>query len=183
MAIIIIVILVVLIGGYIILYNNLQSAKVDTEESWSQIDVQLQRRNDLIPNLVETTKGYAQHERQTLDEVVSLRNQLMSLPADDHQGKMELSNQITDALKSIFALSENYPDLKASQQFSQLQEELTNTENKIAYSRQLFNSSAAVFNKKLVTFPSNLVAKMSHLSKIEYLQAPSEAKEAPKVNF
>lgn len=181
--IVIIVLLVVLIGGYIFFYNNLQTAKVNTEESWSQIDVQLQRRNDLIPNLVETTKGYAKHERETLDEVVSLRNQLIELPADAHQEKMEISNQLTDALKSIFALSENYPDLKASQQFSQLQEELTNTENKIAYSRQLFNSSAALFNKKLVTFPSNLVAKMSHLSKIDYLQAPTAAKEIPTVHF
>ncbi|WP_290033509.1 LemA family protein [Ligilactobacillus cholophilus] len=181
--IILIILLVVIIGGYVILYNNLQTAKVNTEEAWSQIDVQLQRRNDLIPNLVEATKGYAKHERETFEEVVKLRNKIMTLPADAHQEKMEISNQLTDALKSIFALSENYPDLKASQQFSQLQEELTNTENKIAYSRQLFNSSAAIFNKKLVVFPSNLVAKFSHLTKIDYLQVPQDVKDVPQIHF
>lgn len=133
--IIIVVLAVILIGGYIVLYNGLQRAKVYTEEAWSQIDVQLQRRNDLIPNLVNTVKGYAEHEKSTFEQVVQLRNQLVNVPADDHQQKMELSNQITDSLKSIFALSENYPDLKASTEFSQLQEELSNTENKIAYSR------------------------------------------------
>ena len=166
------------------MYNGLQRAKVNTDESWSQIDVQLKRRNDLIPNLVETTKGYAKHERETLSKVVELRNQMVALPADvDPQKKMELSNQLTDSLKSIFALAENYPDLKASQNFTQLQEELTNTENKIAYSRQLFNSSAALYNQKLVTFPSNMVAHIHHMTKVNYLEIPSAAKEAPKVSF
>ena len=138
----------------------------------------------MIPNLVETTKGYAKHERETLSKVVELRNQMVALPADvDPQKKMELSNQLTDSLKSIFALAENYPDLKASQNFTQLQEELTNTENKIAYSRQLFNSSAAVYNQKLLTFPSNVVAKMHHFTKVNYLEIPAEEKEAPKVSF
>ena len=147
--IIVIALIVIVVAVYISMYNGLQRAKVNTDESWSQIDVQLKRRNDLIPNLVETTKGYAKHERETLSKVVELRNQMVALPADvDPQKKMELSNQLTDSLKSIFALAENYPDLKASQNFTQLQEELTNTENKIAYSRQLFNSSAAVYNQK-----------------------------------
>lgn len=151
--IIVIALIVIVVAVYISMYNGLQRAKVNTDESWSQIDVQLKRRNDLIPNLVETTKGYAKHERETLSKVVELRNQMVALPADvDPQKKMELSNQLTDSLKSIFALAENYPDLKASQNFTQLQEELTNTENKIAYSRQLFNSSAAVYNQKLLTF-------------------------------
>lgn len=180
---IILVVVVVLVVAYIMLYNSLQRAKVNTDEAWSQIDVQLQRRNDLIPNLVETTKGYAKHERETLTQVVSLRNKIMQLPADAHQEKMEISNQLTDALKSIFALSENYPDLKASQEFSQLQEELTNTENKIAYSRQLFNSSAALYNQKLVTFPSNMIAKIHRMEKVNYLETPVAAKEAPKVSF
>lgn len=180
---IVLVIVIALVITYIVMYNGLQRAKVNTDEAWSQIDVQLQRRNDLIPNLVETTKGYAKHERETLDEVVGLRNKIMQLTADAHQEKMEISNQLTDALKSIFALSENYPDLKASQEFSQLQEELTNTENKIAYSRQLFNSSAALYNQKLVTFPSNMVAHIYHMTKVNYLETPSAAKEAPKVSF
>lgn len=182
--IIVIALIVIVVAVYISIYNGLQRAKVNTDESWSQIDVQLKRRNDLIPNLVETTKGYAKHERETLSKVVELRNQMVALPADvDPQKKMELSNQLTDSLKSIFALAENYPDLKASQNFTQLQEELTNTENKIAYSRQLFNSSAAVYNQKLLTFPSNVVAKMHHFTKVNYLEIPAEEKEAPKVSF
>ncbi|MBD5789927.1 LemA family protein [Ligilactobacillus salivarius] len=182
--IIVIALIVIVVAVYISMYNGLQRAKVNTDESWSQIDVQLKRRNDLIPNLVETTKGYAKHESETLSKVVELRNQMVALPADvDPQKKMELSNQLTDSLKSIFALAENYPDLKASQNFTQLQEELTNTENKIAYSRQLFNSSAAVYNQKLLTFPSNVVAKMHHFTKVNYLEIPAEEKEAPKVSF
>lgn len=182
--IIVIALVVIVVAVYISMYNGLQRAKVNTDESWSQIDVQLKRRNDLIPNLIETTKGYAKHERETLSKVVELRNQMVALPADvDPQKKMELSNQLTDSLKSIFALAENYPDLKASQNFTQLQEELTNTENKIAYSRQLFNSSAAVYNQKLLTFPSNVVAKMHHFTKVNYLEIPAEEKEAPKVSF
>lgn len=182
--IIVIALIVIVVAVYISMYNGLQRAKVNTDESWSQIDVQLKRRNDLIPNLIETTKGYAKHERETLSKVVELRNQMVALPADvDPQKKMELSNQLTDSLKSIFALAENYPDLKASQNFTQLQEELTNTENKIAYSRQLFNSSAAVYNQKLLTFPSNVVAKMHHFTKVNYLEIPAEEKEAPKVSF
>lgn len=181
--IIILIIVIILIFGYISLYNNLQRAKVYTDEAWSQIDVQLKRRNDLIPNLVETTKGYAKHERQTFAQVVELRNQLINVPADQPQKKMELSNQLSESLKSIFALAESYPDLKANQEFTKLMEELSNTENKIAYSRQLFNSSAASYNQKLLTFPSNLVAKIHHLTKVNYLEVPAEEKTAPKVSF
>ncbi|MDD6419997.1 MAG: LemA family protein [Lactobacillus delbrueckii] len=184
MAVWIIAILVVLIViFYISAYNGLQKAKVNTEEAWSQISVQLKRRNDLIPNLVETVKGYAKHEKETLSKVVELRNQLTQLPADDHEGAMQLSNQITDSLKTIFALSENYPDLKANTNFANLQEELTNTENKIAYSRQLFNSSAAVYNKMLVVFPSNIVANIHHFTKVDYLDIPEEETKVPKVSF
>lgn len=144
---IIVIIAILLVIVYIAVYNGLQKAKVYTDESWSQIDVQLKRRNDLIPNLVETTKGYAKHEKETLENVVHLRNQLTNIPSDDHAQTLKVSNQISDALKSIFALSENYPDLKANQNFLKLQEELTNTENKIAYSRQLYNSSAALYDQ------------------------------------
>lgn len=184
MAVWIIAILVVLIViFYISAYNGLQKAKVNTEEAWSQISVQLKRRNDLIPNLVETVKGYAKHEKETLSKVVELRNQLTQLPADDHEKAMQLSNQITDSLKTIFALSENYPDLKANTNFANLQEELTNTENKIAYSRQLFNSSAAVYNKMLLVFPSNIVANIHHFTKVDYLDIPEEETKVPKVSF
>lgn len=184
MAVWIIAILVVLIViFYISAYNGLQKAKVNTEEAWSQISVQLKRRNNLIPNLVETVKGYAKHEKETLSKVVELRNQLTQLPADDHEGAMQLSNQITDSLKTIFALSESYPDLKANTNFANLQEELTNTENKIAYSRQLFNSSAAVYNKMLLVFPSNIVANIHHFTKVDYLEIPEEETKVPKVSF
>ncbi len=184
MAVWIIAILVVLIViFYISAYNGLQKAKVNTEEAWSQISVQLKRRNDLIPNLVETVKGYAKHEKETLSKVVELRNQLTQLPADDHEGAMQLSNQITDSLKTIFALSESDPDLKANTNCANLQEELTNTENKIAYSRQLFNSSAAVYNKMLLVFPSNIVANIHHFTKVDYLEIPEEETKVPKVSF
>lgn len=180
---IILIIVVLLIAIYITAYNGLQKAKVYTEESWSQIDVQLKRRNDLIPNLVETVKGYAKHESETFEKVVQLRNQLTQVPADNREETLKVSNQITDSLKTIFALSENYPDLKANQNFLKLQEELTNTENKIAYSRQLYNSSAAQYDQKLLTFPSNIIAKIHGFKRIDYLETPAEEKEVPKVKF
>ena len=180
---IIIAIIVLIVAIYIVTYNGLQRAKVYAEEAWSQIDVQLKRRNDLIPNLVETTKGYAKHEKSTFEEVVNLRNQLVNVSQDNHEEAMKLSNQITDSLKSIFALAEAYPDLKANQNFLKLQEELTNTENKIAYSRQLYNSTVATYDQKLLTFPSNIVAKWHHFTKINYLETPSEEKNVPQVKF
>lgn len=180
---VLIIVLVLIVAIYIASYNGLQRAKVYTEESWSQIDVQLKRRNDLIPNLVETVKGYAAHEKDTFSQVVALRNQLNSIPSDQHQEMMKVSNQLSDTLKTIFALQENYPDLKANQQFNQLMEELTNTENKIAYSRQLYNSSAAQYNQKLLTFPSNIVASMNHFTKVDYLQIPEAEKAVSKVSF
>ena len=182
-AIIVIVIVVLLVLLYISIYNSLVRMRTNAQESWSQIDVQLQRRNDLIPNLVNTVKGYSKYEAKTLEQVTSLRQQIAELPANAHQEKMAVSDKLTGALNSLYAVAENYPDLKASQEFSQLQEELTNTENKIAYSRQLFNSSAALYNQKLVTFPSNMVAHIHHMTKVNYLETPSAAKEAPKVSF
>ncbi|KRN93749.1 LemA family protein [Pediococcus stilesii] len=182
-------VIAVIIIAVVVMYNGLIKARTYTEESWSQIDVQLKRRNDLIPNLVNTVKGYATHEKETLSRVVQLRNQLVDQtsnpnPTTDQREKMmETSNQITDSLKSIFALSENYPDLKANQEFTKLMEELTNTENKIAYSRQLFNSSVASYNIKLQSFPSNLIAKMGNFQQVNYLQVPEEETKAPSVSF
>jgi len=182
-AIILIVIVALLVVWYISYYNGLIRTRTHVQESWSQIDVQLKRRNDLIPNLVSTTKGYANYEQSTLKKVVELRNQLTAIPADDHQQTMEVSNQLSTTLRSLFALSENYPDLKANTQFTQLMEELTNTENKIAYSRQLYNSSVANLTMKIQSFPSNIVAKIHHFQESDYLQVPEEEKVAPKVNF
>ncbi|WP_203639874.1 LemA family protein [Levilactobacillus wangkuiensis] len=182
-AIILVIVLVLLVVWYISSYNGLIRTRTHVQESWSQIDVQLKRRNDLIPNLVSTTKGYANYEQSTLKKVVALRNQLTEVPAGDHQQTMEVSNQLSTTLRSLFALSENYPDLKANTQFTQLMEELTNTENKISYSRQLYNSSVASLTVKIQSFPSNIVAKVHHFQESDYLQVPEEEKTAPKVNF
>lgn len=183
MIFIVLIIAVALIAAYVTMYNGLQSSKVQVDEAWSQIDVQLKRRNDLIPNLVATTKGYAKHEQETLTKVVTLRNQLTQVPDDARQEKMDVSNQITDTLKTVFALSENYPDLKADTSFLKLQEELTNTENKISYARQLYNSCVAGFNQKLVTIPTNIVAKMHHMEPVKYLETQESEKAVPKVEF
>lgn len=179
----IVIILIILVVLYIAIYNGLQRVKVNIEESWSQIDVQLKRRNDLIPNLVETVKGYAKHESETLEKVIQLRNQLVQIPTGNHQEQMQVSNQLTDSLKSIFALSESYPNLKANENFAQLQEELVNTENKLAYSRQLYNSTVSFFNKKILVFPSNIVASIHGFTKQEFLATPSEERNVPKVKF
>ena len=185
MAVWIIAILVVLIViFYISAYNGLQKAKVNTEEAWSQISVQLKRRNDLIPNLVETVKGYAKHEKETLSKVVELRNQLTQLPADDHEGAMQLSNQITDSLKTIFALSESYPDLKANQNFQDLQHQLEGTENRINVARQRYNEAVQSFNAVIRGFPGRLInERLLHLERKEYFKATGQVHEAPAVTF
>jgi LemA protein len=183
------IIVAVIVIAVVVMYNGLVKARTYTQESWSQISVQLKRRNDLIPNLVNTVKGYAEHEKGTLSQVVQLRNQMVDQTSNtnpttnEREAMMETSNQLSGTLKSIFALSENYPDLKANQEFNKLMEELTNTENKIAYSRQLFNSSVASYNIKLQTFPSNLVAKMGSFKPTEYLQVPEEETKTPTVSF
>ena len=180
---IVILVLVVIIGIYVVMYNGLVQLRVHAQESWSQIDVQLQRRNDLIPNLVSTVKGYSKFEASTLAKVTELRTALNNVPDDDHAKKMEVSNQLTGTLRTLFAVSENYPDLKASAEYQQLMEELSNTENKIAYSRQLYNSTVAALNAKIQSFPSNIVAKLHHFTQMDYLQEPESAKAAPKVSF
>lgn len=181
--IIIAVIVVLLIIAYISIYNGLIKVRTYVQESWSQIDVQLKRRNDLIPNLIETVKGYSHYEQSTLQKVTELRNQLINVPSGDHEQAMAVSDQLSNSLKSIFAVGEAYPDLKADQEYSRLMEELSNTENKIAYSRQLYNSSVASLNMKLQSFPSNIVGSIHHFSQADYLQVPEEEKAAPKVSF
>jgi LemA protein len=173
--------IIVVLGIYVIsVYNALIKLRNWVKESWSQIDVQLKRRHDLIPNLVDTVKGYAKHERETLDQVVQARNQLIS---GSPQERMDADNQIETALKSIFALSEAYPDLKANQNFLNLQEELSNTENKVAYSRQLYNKTVADYNIKRETFPGNIFASMFGFRAEEQLTTPEAEKVVPKVSF
>lgn len=154
---------------------------MQTKEAWSQIDVQLKRRNDLLPNLIETVKGYAKYEGSTLEKVAELRNQVAA--ATSPAAAMRASDELTRQVSGIFAVAESYPDLKASANFSQLQEELTNTENKIAYSRQLYNSVTSNYNVKLETFPSNVIAKMFGFKAAEFLETPEEEKAVPKVDF
>lgn len=177
------VIIVLIVLFYVSIYNGLVKARVWVQEAWSQIDVQLKRRNDLLPNLVETVKGYASHEKDTFSKVVGMRNQLTQIPAENHEETMQVSNQISESLKTIFALSESYPDLKANQNFQQLQEALTTTENKISYSRQLYNSSVATYNIKIQSFPGNVVAGIHKFTQENMLETPAEEKAVPKISF
>lgn len=181
MALIIVVVIIVLILWGIALYNGLVRSRMQTKESWSQIDVQLKRRNDLIPNLIETVKGYAAYEEKTFTKITELRQQVADAktPAE----AMHASNALTNQLSNLIAVAENYPDLKANNSFIKLQDELTNTENKIAYSRQLFNTTTANYNVKLETFPSNLIAGMFGFKPSQFLETPEEEKDVPKVTF
>lgn len=165
---------------FIFSYNSLVKLRNWVEESWSQIDVQLKRRYDLIPNLVETVKGYAAHEKETLELVIKARNQLIQGTPEE---RMDADHQLTGALKSIFALSEAYPDLKANQNFLKLQEELTTTENKVAYARQLYNKTVAEYNIKRETFPTVLIAGMLGFQRKEQLTIPEAERETPQVKF
>lgn len=153
LAVIVIIVLII-----IMMYNNLVKLKLRVENSWSQIDVQLQRRFDLIPNLIETVKGYMIHEKETFEKITQLRTSWAK--AESVGQKASLDNQLSDALKTIMAVSENYPDLKANQNFSELQEELRNTENKISFSRQFYNDSVTLYNTQLEVFPSNIIANL-----------------------
>jgi LemA protein len=173
---------VVIIAGFAwYLYNSIIVARMRVSEALSQIDVQLKRRTDLIPNLVETVKGYAKHERELFEKVTAARSNLVSAkgPAE----KAEANNQLSQTLKSIFAVAEAYPDLKASQNFMELQEELSDTENKIAYARQFYNSIVLSYNAKLQVFPNLLFAKVLNFQPAEFFGATAEEKEPVKVNF
>ena len=166
----------------IAIYNGLVQKRIRCEEAWSQIDVQLKRRYDLIPNLVETVKGYAAHERETLEAVIKARNQAIS--AEGVQQQAEAENFLTGALKQLFALSESYPNLKANENFAQLQEELTSTENKIAFSRQHYNDSTAVYNTARQKFPNNTVAGMFGFKQRDFFEIEdATVRETPKVSF
>jgi LemA protein len=162
-------------------YNKIVRLENRIDNSWAQIDVQLKRRADLIPNLMEAVKGYMKHEKTVLENVTKARSALMS--AKTPQESIDADNMLTGALKSLFAVSENYPDLKASQNFLQLQDELTTTENKVAYSRQHFNDSVLLFNNTIEAIPGNLFAKLMGKKEREMLKAEEADRKVPKVSF
>jgi LemA protein len=175
-----------IVGLYAIsIYNSLVSRKVETENAWSQIDVQLKRRYDLIPNLVETVKGYASHEKETLERVIQARNAAINAKSVSDHAVAE--NQLTGALKTIFALSEAYPDLKANQNFLALQEELSSTENKIGFARQHYNDVVSNFNRTLQMFPANIFAGLFGFRAVEFFQLAegerAEVRKSPQVKF
>ena len=179
---IILAIVVVIAIVLIVIYNQLVTLRQRVQNAWSQIDVQLQRRFDLIPNLVETVKGYMTHEQETLTKVTDLRSSWAD--AKTVEQKAELEGQLTDTLKTIMAVAENYPNLKADQSFNNLQTELSDTENKISYSRQFYNDTVTMYNTKLETFPSNLVASMFGFKASTLFNVDNdEAKKAVKVEF
>ncbi len=164
----------------VMVYNRLITLRNRVDNAWAQIDVQLKRRYDLIPNLVETVKGYMKHERGTLETITKYRAQLVTGTAEE---KVKANNMLTQALKSIFAVAENYPKLEASQNFRMLQEELAGTENKIAYIRTAYNDSVLEYVNSLQTFPSNLVAGILGFRQKPYLEVPEEEKKSVKVQF
>ena len=182
-ALIVIIAILVLLALYAIFaYNGLIRRRNQIENAWSQIDVQLKRRLDLIPNLVETVKGYAAHERETLDNVIRARNAAMAAP-NTPNAQADANNQITGALRQLFALGEAYPDLKANQNFLALQEELTATEGRVAYARQFYNDSVLDYNNKLQQFPTIIFARMLKFERREYFEADEAARTVPTVKF
>jgi len=178
---VIIIAAVLIILWLIVVYNDLITSRNRVDEAWSDIDVQLKRRYDLIPNLVETVKAYAGHENQVFTKVTEARSSAMQAKGIEDKGKAE--NILSDTLKSLFAVAESYPDLKASTNFLQLQDELSDTENKIQASRRFYNGNVRDFNTKIQVFPNNVVAGMLGFKKYDFFQIEAEEKEAPKVQF
>jgi LemA protein len=176
------VVVVVLLAVYlVVLYNRLVNLRNRIENAWAQIDVQLRRRYDLIPNLVETVKGYAAHERETLERVVAARQR--GITADTVPTQAEAENQITGALRQLFALAEAYPQLRANENFLQLQEELAATESRIAYARQFYNDAVVRYNTRIETIPDVLLAKVLGLQPREYFEIEGEAAGPVEVDF
>lgn len=175
---IIIAVLVVLV---IILYNSIIRLKLQVKNAFAQIDVQLKRRNDLIPNLVETVKGYMKHEKRVLETITKARSSMLS--AKTMKEKASASNMISDTLKTLFAVSENYPQLKANENFLQLQEELAGTENKISYARQYYNDIVMEYNTKIKVFPNTLFAKWFSFTEEQSFEATKEERKQVKVKF
>jgi LemA protein len=181
LAIVIVVLILLVIVYLVAAYNGLIRRRNQIENAWSQIDVQLKRRHDLIPNLVETVKGYAAHEKSTLDAVIQARNAAVAAPTPSATAVAE--GQLTGALRQLFALGEAYPDLKANQNFLALQEELSATEGRVAYARQFYNDSVLEYNNKLQQFPTVYYAKILNFERREYFETDEAARETPAVEF
>ena len=179
--IVILVILILLVGWVVGVYNTLIQARNKVKDQWAQIDVQLKRRFDLIPNLVETVKGYASHEKTTLEDVIKARNTYVS--ATTPEGQMQADGELTQAISKLFALSEAYPDLKANTNFQELQKELTETEDKIQYARQFYNDEVMKYNNKVQMVPSNIVAGIFGFKTEAFFEANEKEKENVEVKF
>ncbi len=177
---VIIVVAAVIVLYIVYIYNSLIRLNVRVNNAWSQIDVQLKRRYDLIPNLVKSVKGYMKHEKTILENITKMRASLVKGSMED---RAKANNQITEALKSIFAVAENYPNLKASENFKMLQEELAGTESKIAYARQFYNDSVQAFNIRMQLFPGNFFANMLNFKKREFFKTGGKEREPVKVEF
>ena len=181
--VIVIVIVVVVAVAFWSIYNSLVRRRLQVDNAWSQIDVQLKRRHDLIPNLVESVKGYMQYEQQTLQNVIQARQAAVAAAPQGPQAQAQAENVLTGALRQLFAVSEAYPDLKANQNFLNLQEELTSTEDRISYSRQFYNDQVQKFDTKIQSFPTSIIAGMFHFEKREFFQAEEVSTAVPKVEF
>jgi LemA protein len=180
--IIMLVVIVVIVLIIMSMYNSLVSQRNQAKNAWSQIDVQLKRRHDLIPNLVETARGYMKHERETLENVTKARN--MAQQAVGIPQQIQAENQLTAALSKFIMVTENYPDLKANQNFLALQEELTSTENKVGFARQFYNDAVQRFNTTVESVPTNIIANMFNFKQFDFFKVETEAdKEVPKVQF
>ncbi|WP_298537378.1 LemA family protein [uncultured Methanobrevibacter sp.] len=179
--IILIVIIIIILVAIVAIYNGLVTARNKVKNAWAQIDVQLNRRADLIPNLVETVKGYAAHESSVFEDVTAARAGLMN--ANGVKEISDANNQLSSTLKTLFAVAENYPELKANENFKDLQAQLAQTEDKIAYSRQFYNDSVMMYNNKCQTFPSNIFAGMFGFKEADFFEAAGEARSVPKVEF
>ena len=179
---VIVAVVAIVVLWLVYIYNKLITLKNRTDEAWSDIDVQLKRRYDLIPNLVETVKGYAAHEQGTLQKVIEARNAAMG-STGSLEAKAQAENALSSTLKSIFALAESYPDLKANQNFAKLQDELSDTENKIQAARRFYNGNVRDFNIQVEVFPNNLINNMLKFKKYEFFEAAAEEKENVQVKF
>jgi LemA protein len=181
--IVIIAILAVLAIVFVVIYNGLVTRRNQVDNSWSQIDVQIKRRHDLIPNLVEAVKDYMSYEQETLTKVTEARAAAIAAGSQGPQAQAQAENLLTGTLKSLFAVVENYPDLKANQNVMSLQEELTATENKIAFARQFYNDSVLTYNNKIQTVPSNIIAGMFNFATRQFFEAPEGERAVPVVDL